>query len=170
MYPTPLHPVIVHFPIVLMILQPIVLIGAFMAVRRGASLKMAWGVAAAFAVLLAISAFAATQTGEDTEREVKNTIGQELIEEHAEGAELFRNLAIVGAVIVLIAFALGGAGRAARMVSPVFAIGLIWFGYQAGHSGGALVYEHGAASAYSTPDPSKLGSGGEGGESGDGGG
>lgn len=159
MYPNPLHPAIVHFPIVLMILQPIVLIGAFIAVRRGASLKTAWSIAAVFAVLLAISAFAATQTGELSEHKVKDTIGSELVEDHAEGAELFRNLAIVGAVIVLIGFAPGAAGRAARLASPVFAVALIWFGFQAGHSGGALVYEHGAASAFSTPDPSKVGQG-----------
>lgn len=159
MYPNPLHPAIVHFPIVLMILQPIVLIAAFIAVRRGASLRMAWGVAAVFAVLLAVSAFAATQTGELSEHKVEDTIGEELVEGHAEEAELFRNLAIAGAVIVLIGLAPGGAGRAARMVAPVFAVALIWFGYEAGHSGGALVYEHGAASAFATPDPSKAGQG-----------
>ena len=37
----------------------------------------------------------------------------------------------------------------------------VWFGYEVGHSGGALVYEHGAASAYATPDPAAAEGGDE---------
>ena len=111
MYPNPLHPAFVHFPIVFMLVQPIVLLAALFAVRRGASVRAAWGIAAVFAVLLAVSAFTATQTGELTEHKVKDTIGEQLVEDHAEQAELFRNLAIVGAVIVLIGLAPGAAGK-----------------------------------------------------------
>ena len=39
-------------------------------------------------------------------------------------------------------------GEAARLLTTVGAFGLIAAGVQVGHSGGELVYRHGAASAY----------------------
>lgn len=161
MYPDPLHPAVVHFPIVLMVLQPIVLLGALFAVRRGAAVRTAWGIAAAVSVLLAISAFVATNTGEESGEKVEEVIGDRLVDEHEEEGELFRNLAILTAAITLVGFVKGKPGHIARHVAPVVAVALVWFGYEVGHSGGALVYEHGAASAFATPDPAAAEGGDE---------
>ncbi len=161
MYPDPLHPAVVHFPIVLMVLQPVVLLGAFFAVRRGMAVRTAWGIAAAFSVLLAISAFAATYTGEESGEKVEEVIGDRFVDEHEEEGELFRNLALLTAAIVLVGLVKGKPGQVARSVAPVAALALVWFGYEVGHSGGALVYEHGAASAYATPDPAAAEGGDE---------
>lgn len=162
----PLHPQIVHFPIALMTLLPFVLVGALVAIRRGAAVRSAWGVAAAFAVLLAVSSFAATFTGEQTGERVEEVVGDRPVHEHEEAGEWFRNLALVTTVIVVVGLAGGAAGRTARLAAPVAAVVLFAAGYRAGHSGGLLVYEHGAASAFATPDPSAA-EAGDGDEAGD---
>lgn len=149
----PLHPQIVHFPIALMTLLPIVLVGALVAIRRGAAVRSAWGVAAAFAVLLTVSSFAATYTGEQDAERVEEVVGDQPVEAHEEAGEWFRNLALVTTAIVLVGLASGTAGRTARLAAPVAAVVLVVAGVRAGHSGGVLVYEHGAASTYATPDP-----------------
>jgi hypothetical protein len=55
-----------------------------------------------------------------------------------------------GVLLVVTAggLARGTVGRAARYVSVASALGLVAAAAQVGHSGGALVYRHGAASAY----------------------
>jgi len=44
MLPNPLHPAVVHFPIVLALLLPIFAIGALWTIRRGARPRRAWGI------------------------------------------------------------------------------------------------------------------------------
>ena len=149
----PLHPQIVHFPIALMTLLPFVLVGALVAIRRGMAVRTAWGIAAAFAVLLAVSSIAATYTGEETGERVEEVVGDRPVHDHEEAGEWFRNLALATAAVVLVGLAGGTAGRTARLAAPVAAVVLFAAGYRAGHSGGLLVYEHGAASAYASPDP-----------------
>ena len=69
---------------------------------------------------------------------------------HEEAAEQF--LAFSGIFLLVVAAGLAGGtvGRAARYVSVVGAIGLLAAGVRVGHSGGQLVYTHGAASAYAS--------------------
>ena len=62
--PDPLHPAIVHFPIVLTMLLPLFALGALWAIRRGARPMRAWGLTSAVAGALVASAWLAVQTGE----------------------------------------------------------------------------------------------------------
>ena len=52
MLPNPLHPAVVHFPIVLAVLMPLFVIGALWAIRRGAAPLRAWSLPLAPAGLL----------------------------------------------------------------------------------------------------------------------
>ena len=54
MLPNPLHPAVVHFPIVFMFLLPISAGVALWAIRRGANPLKAWAVPVAFALVLAV--------------------------------------------------------------------------------------------------------------------
>src|SRR5512134_3400045 len=52
MLPDPLHPAVVHFPIVLMILLPLAAAGALWAIRRGVGPAKAWTIPLAAAAAL----------------------------------------------------------------------------------------------------------------------
>jgi uncharacterized membrane protein len=149
MLPDPLHPAVVHFPIVLVMLLPIFALGALWAIRRGSSARLAWAVPVAVAAALTLSAWVAIQTGEAQEERVEPVLASERpLEGHEEAAERFLLLSGVLLLITGAGLAGGVVGRAGRVVSTVGAFGLILAGYQVGESGGDLVYEHGAASAY----------------------
>ena len=153
MLPTPLHPAIVHFPIVLVFLLPIFALGALWAIRRGARPRRAWALAVAVAAALASSAFVALKTGEAQEERVEDVVAESAIHQHEEAAEAF--LVLSGVVLLVTAAGLFGGvtGRSARLVATAGALGLIIAGFRVGDSGGKLVYEYGAASAYVQPSP-----------------
>lgn len=150
MLPNPLHPAIVHFPIVLMFLLPISAAGALWAIRRGARHTRAWAIPIAVAAALTLSSWAAVETGEQQEDRVENVVADAVVERHAESAEAF--LAFTAVTLVLMAGGLVGnrVGTAIRATATLAAVGLIIAGARVGHSGGELVYTHGAAAAYAT--------------------
>ncbi len=150
MIPDPLHPAVVHFPIVFMVLMPLVAVGALWAVRRGTAPRRAWAFPLAVAGALALSAFVAVKSGQAQQERVERVVGDRPLESHEEAAELFLVLSGVLLVIAGAGLAPGVAGRAARIVAALGAVGLLGAGYRVGHSGGDLVYRHGAGSAYAT--------------------
>jgi hypothetical protein len=144
----PLHPLVAHFPIVLAVLLPISVLLALRGIGKGATVRRAWAVPLVAAAALTLSAWVATQTGETQEDRVERVVAKGAIHEHEEAAERFL---VLSGVLLLVAGAglLGGTvGQAARIVTAVGAVGLVAAGAQVGHSGGVLVYRHGAASAY----------------------
>ena len=149
MLPDPLHPAVVHFPIVLMFLVPIAAVLAVWAIRRGADTRRTWAIPLALATALAVSAFVALRTGEAEEDRVEAVVSEAALHEHEEAAERFL---VLSGVLLLVAGAglvRGDLGRAARLVTVVGSFGLVVAGVQVGAEGGELVYEHNAGSAYS---------------------
>jgi len=152
MLPDPLHPAIVHFPIVFMILLPLAAAGALWAIRRGNSPRSAWAIPCGLAIALTLSAWLAVETGETQEERVEDAVSESALHPHEEAAERFL---LLSGVLLLVSGAglLGGrAGRAARLTTVVGAVGLAAVGAQVGHTGGKLVYGYGAASAYTQAD------------------
>ena len=158
MFGIPLHPLVVHFPIVLAVLLPISVGIALVVIRKGATPRRVWSVPLALAAALTLSAWVATQTGETQEDRVERVVARGALHGHEESAERFL---VLSGVLVLVAAAglvSGTVGRAARLVTAAGAVGIVAAGAQVGHSGGLLVYRHGAASAYANP---RAGSDGE---------
>lgn len=153
MFGLPLHPLVVHFPIVLVFLLPIFVAAALWAVRRGITPRRAWAVPVVAAAALWVSAFVATRTGEAQEDRVERVVSEDALHGHEEAAERFLVLSGVLFLVTLTGFARGSVGQAGRLVTIVGAIGLVGAGAQVGHSGGSLVYRHGAASAYTDAGP-----------------
>lgn len=150
MLPNPLHPAVVHFPVVLVILLPIIALGTLWAIHRGARPGRAWLVPVAFAAALVVSAFVALRTGKAQEDRVERVIPERVLGGHEEAAERFL---VLSGVLLAVASAglLGGVvGRSARVVATVGALGLVVAGVQVGDSGGKLVYQSGAASVYAS--------------------
>lgn len=156
----PLHPLVVHFPIVLAVLLPIFAAVALWAIRRGTTPRRAWALPVAGAAALALSAFVATQTGEAQEDRVERVVPERAFDSHEEAAERFLVLSGVLFVVATVGLARGTIGRAARIVSTAGAVGLVAAGAQVGHTGGLLVYRDNAASAYATSSATTTGSAG----------
>ncbi len=152
MLPQPLHPAVVHFPIVLTLLLPVVAAGAWLAVRRGARPGRAWALVAGTAALLFASTWGAVRTGESEEEVVEGVVAESVIGQHEEGAERYLFATGAFALLALAGLARGRVGRAGRIAGLAGALVLVPLAWSVGHSGGELVYRHGAASAYVTGD------------------
>jgi uncharacterized membrane protein len=155
--PDPLHPAIVHFPVVLSVLIPLVAIGALWAIKRGASHKRAWGVTTAVAAVLALSAWAAVQTGEQQGERVEDTVGESRVEHHAEAGEtlLFTSAGLLA--VVALGLMPGTTGRVARYAGAAGTLAVAAMAYQVGRSGGELVYKYNAGAVYAASDSTGQG-------------
>lgn len=156
----PLHPLVVHFPIVLSVLLPISAAWALWAIRKGTTPRRAWAVPAAMAAALALSSLAAVKTGETQTERVERFVADQPLDTHEEAAETFLAFSSGLALLVAVGLFRGKLGGLARGVGTAGAIGLVALGAYVGHSGGKLVYQYGAANAY-TGAQAGAGGGGE---------
>jgi uncharacterized membrane protein len=146
--PEPLHPAIVHFPIALSVLAPLLAVIAAVAIRAGRVSSRAWAAVVLCQVLLAGASWLAVETGEREEEEVEDVVGERNIHEHEEAAERFLLIAGVTAAVSAGGLLAGPIGGAARLATVAAGAAVVAAGIAVGHSGGELVYRHGAASAY----------------------
>jgi uncharacterized membrane protein len=143
----PLHPVVVHFPIVLGILLPFAGLLAWWGIKKEIVPQKTWLVIPALALVFTISSVVAVELGEKDEDKVEKFIAEDVIEEHEEAGEAIPWVA--GTLLVL---SLGTLMRknshhlrlAVAVVSFAALVPLI----HAGHTGGELVYQYGAANAH----------------------
>ena len=151
---TLLHPKIVHLPIALAVLMPLLTTGLLLAWWRDWLPGRTWWVAVAFQVVLVVSGFAAMQTGEIDEEPVERVVAETHIEAHEEAAERFVWLSVG----VLLLFGAAGVPRNRKLAIGLATAALVgsWIvlaaGYQTGQAGGDLVYKHGAAAAFANQD------------------
>lgn len=148
MLPNPLHPAVVHFPVVLAVLLPIFAAGALWTIRRGTAARKAWAVPIGLALALAASSWIAVETGEAQDGRVESVVAEQPLETHEEAAEAFLTFSAGLAAMMIVGLISGRIGRAARVLATVGAVALVAAAVRVGHSGGELVYRHGAASAY----------------------
>jgi uncharacterized membrane protein len=146
--PDPLHPAVVHFPMALAALVPLLALLAALAIARGALPLRAWAGIVLLQALLVGSAWLALETGEEEEERVEDFVAEERIHEHEEAAEFFMILAGVGLAIFAAGLLGGRAGGTARVVALAASAVVLAAGIRVGHLGGELVYKHGAGSAY----------------------
>ncbi len=148
MLPHPLHPAVVHFPLVLSVLFPFVAAAALIVSRRPGAGRGAWIGLTVMALLLVGSAWVAIETGQQQEDVVERVVSESLIHGHEEAAEgLLLGSAILTAV-VLLGLVRGKVGQGARWLSVLGGLVVLGLAVRVGDLGGKLVYEHGAASVY----------------------
>jgi uncharacterized membrane protein len=151
MLPNPLHPAIVHFPVVLAVLLPIFAAVALWTIRRGTTPRRAWSIPVGLATALTLSSWVAVQTGEAQDERVESVVAEQPLDAHEEAAEAFLTLS-AGLTALTLAGLIGGRpGRAARVLATAGTVALVVAAARVGHSGGQLVYRYGAASAYAAP-------------------
>jgi hypothetical protein len=149
------HPKLVHVPIALGLLMPLIAAGLWLAWWGGWLPARAWILAPALQVILVVSGIAAMQSGEAEEHRVERVVAEQYIERHEEAAERFV-WASGGVLALMILAGALGARRSARYVAAAATLGsllVLWLGYRTGEAGGSLVYEHGAAQVYSDTTP-----------------
>ena len=151
----PFHPVAVHLPVALAVLAPLVAGGLLVCWWRGWLPRRVWWVVVGIQALVLGSGIVAMQSGEANEDAVKQVIGGSAIHEHEEKAEHF----MLGAGItfaLLLGAALIRTTRTAQAVagaSVLAAAVTVWLAYEVGHAGGRLVYDLGAADAFTPAGP-----------------
>jgi uncharacterized membrane protein len=143
MLPTPLHPAIVHFPIVFTMMLPLVALGASWAIRRGVRPRRAWAAPLIGAAAVFLSAWVAVQTGEADEEKAEAVAGEQTLNTHEEAAGRFLFLSGSVVVVMTAGFFGGTLGKAGRVAAGTAALGLVLAGYQVGHSGGRVVFGDG---------------------------
>lgn len=147
----PLHALVVHLPIALTVLVPLFAALAFFLIKHSVAANKAWMLPTGLLALLLVSGWVSLQTGQQQEDKVEPVVPEAAFETHEEAAELF--LIITGGVLVLAAGGLmnNRAAKAMRVAGAAGTLAVLGAGYNVGHSGGKLVYQYGAASAYATP-------------------
>lgn len=153
MLPDPLHPAIVHFPMALAVLLPLLTICGAVAIHLKLLPTRAWASVALLSLVLVLTSWMALETGEEEEERVERIVAEQVIEEHEEAAEFFMILGAVLFFVTLAGLMDNQIGGGSRIASALLALCVLGAGLQVGHLGGALVYEHGAAQAYTHGAP-----------------
>jgi hypothetical protein len=78
-------------------------------------------------------------------------VADSALDTHEDGAEAFLVASMILALVSVVGFAGGVAGKAGRFLAGAGSLALMIMVAQVGHSGGQLVYRHGAAAAYADP-------------------
>jgi uncharacterized membrane protein len=143
LHPHPLHPAIVHFPIVLIFLGT-ALSGLTIFTRRGALPQFA----AVILILAAGAAWFAYITGDHQSDEVVKRMpeARSLIRVHAEWGEWVLKTAVTAAISAVIALAFYRFARFRRLlavVTTLIAGAACYCTLQAAYDGGDMVYHHG---------------------------
>jgi uncharacterized membrane protein len=147
--PEPLHPAVVHFPIALLI------VGAGLSLL--AVIFRRWALPTALILVLgAAGAIVAVETGEREEHRLPKTTGEvhEAFENHEHAGKRARNFSLVAATLAVLSVLVARWRMLTRLLAAATAVAALmtaWHVAQAGHYGGALVYEHGLGVKNSPP-------------------
>ncbi len=146
----PLHPAVVHFPIVLGLFTPLVVLILTWGISKKGWNKRVWGVALLLHAMAAGSGVLSIELGENEEERVEKKVSESLIEAHEETAKAFvvtsAGAFTLGAVSYFVP--VGGFLSGIRALTFLTGMGAAGLVLKTGHSGGQLVYTHGAAQVY----------------------
>lgn len=143
----PVHPMLVHLPLVLAVALPPLFGVLLWTGSRGQTPGM-WRIAVGLALVLALSASAAVYSGEQDEEIVESVVSEAALETHEDRADVFLWLSWLVAGITAAGLLQGAMGRSARLAAVGFSALLLVAAVGTGHAGAELVYRHGAAQVH----------------------
>ena len=156
----PLHPALVHVPLGLAFIAPLMALGVLVAFWKDRLPRKAWALVVGLQAVLVIGGFVAMRTGSGEENRVERVVSEQAIGQHEEAAEAFTwTAAVVLAVGMLALFLPAKAARAGAVVAAVGMLVVAGLGVRVGHAGGQLVYQHNAGAAYAVGAPSAAAGG-----------
>lgn len=145
----PLHPSIVHLPIVIAFIMPILVIVFAWMIKTNKMSPKGWLLIVGLQLAVVISGYVSLETGETEEHTVEKVVSKDYIHEHEEAGEIF-----VGSAVLALVLSIGVFFLRKELQFPIkltiAVIGIIsaFLAWRTGKLGGELVYKHGAASAY----------------------
>jgi uncharacterized membrane protein len=150
------HPKVVHVPMALAVLMPLISAGLLVAWWRKWLPARSWVLVVALQAVLVGAGVVATKTGEREEDRVEAVVSGRLVHEHEEAAEAFvwGSGAVLAIMFVALALSRRRAGLALAAAATLGTLVVLVLGYRTGEAGGALVYRHGAAQVYVGADSS----------------
>ena len=147
----PMHPKLVHIPMALCVLMPMIAILIFVGIRRDWFTPKAWLIAAFLQTATLVGGLAALKSGEDDGEKVEGYASEEALEEHEHRAYWFLYVAGANTLLCGVTFFLQR-DRVRQQLLAVFTIvGLAaggYAGYRVGDAGGRLVYVANASDAH----------------------
>jgi uncharacterized membrane protein len=153
---TPLHPALVHLPLGLAFLLPLLTLGFAWALWKSHIRVRSWLLIVILQAVLLGAGFVAMNTGEREGERVERVVPHAAIEQHEELAEQFiwttgTTLAIASAVLL---FRRRAAVRALSAAAVIGTFVVAAAALRVGHAGGQLVYVHNAGAAYTSANNS----------------
>lgn len=147
--PVPFHPAIVHFPIALSFVLPILILFFALMIRLNKMSSTAWVVVIGLQVLTTATGYIALDSGEKEEPVVEKVLEKKFIQQHEETAEIFVGTTVLALVLSVGAFFLRKELQFAVQLA-IFFVSLVscYFVASTASLGGKLVYDHGAGRAY----------------------
>ena len=158
MISVPLHPALVHIPLGLAFVLPVLALGFSWALWKGHVRPRAWLAIVLLQALLLGGGLLAMKTGQGDEQKVESIVPEPALEKHEELAEQFlwaTAITLLPAALVLLL----RRPRAVRAMTGMTVIGTLLVAVAAvrvGHAGGQLVYVHNAAAAYASDNNVKA--------------
>lgn len=151
----PLHPMIVHFPLVIAFLMPLTILYAiFIADKRNSSSRIWLGILIT-AVALSASSFLSLELGEGNEEIVEKVVSEHKIEDHSDYAENFTYSTVASVLLAGMVF-FGKFGNIPKFGLILTSFLTLMLAFPTGHSGAELVYKYNAGAAYKKIDKSKT--------------
>lgn len=146
------HPKVVHLPIALAVLMPLISGGVLLGWSRGWFDRRVWVLVFSLQAVLVGSGVLAMNTGEHEEERVEEVVAERHIEAHAEAAEVFvwASAALLFLMVGPLVLKEGRARQAVSLGAFLGTMVVFGLGFKAGEAGGKLVYEYGAAQVYVT--------------------
>jgi uncharacterized membrane protein len=145
----PLHPAVVHFPIAVTFLLPVLIVVFAMMIRANKMTPKGWLIIVGLQLAVVISGYVSLETGETEEHKVEKVISKSLIHEHEEAAEIFVGSTVIALVLSIAAFFIRKEiGFKLKLGIAVLTLISCYLAYRTGELGGELIYKHGGASAY----------------------
>lgn len=143
----PLHPALVHLPLGLGFVMPLILMVLFLGERKGVWETSSWLVGVFMQLMVSLSAVVAMNLGEREEELVESFISENIIEHHEEWGEFFvwSSFGLLGLLILAHLLKRFPIVKIVSLIASVLFLVVI---YETGHSGGELVYRYGAAQAF----------------------
>ncbi len=137
---------IVHFPMVLAVLSPVVLVTILLVSRKTRIHGSIWVAVLALQFVLTTSSFIAMSLGEGDEEMVEKVVSERIIEEHEEWGEAFGWVTLVPlAFCASILFSASPYLKAGAVAGSAL---VLFMAIPTGHSGAELVYRHNAAKVF----------------------
>ena len=154
MVTVPLHPQIVHLPLALSVLLPLIALVVMVCIHKQKLSFHVWILVAGLQVLTTATGYFAMETGEDEEKVVEKVVGKKNLHDHEERAEMFVAFSVAASVLAIATLLIKPALQVYLMITTLLLmLGQIGLAWRTGASGGELVYVHQASSAYQVSTP-----------------